>query len=405
MAFSLSSRTFSALRIPRYRWYWLGLVATYLAMHIQNPTQSWLAYRMTDSPFLLGLVTAAWGLPLLFLSLFGGVIADRLPKRKILVVCRIVAVVISLCVAVLLSMNRLEFWHLLVASLLNGITAAFSMSALQSIIPELVPRDLTQNAVALGATAFNTSRIAGPAISGILIGTAGSAVAYYISVGFYLIGIVFLVFMPALKSRPSSGPICVFPELIDGLRYLRSNRLLLTAMIIELVIALFSMVYLSFMPIFSDLLGADAFGYGILTGVGGIGALAGALVLASTGDFRNKGATVLLAAFVMGVLTIVFAWQRLFPVAIILLILIGAAGSSFYAINNTILQMNSDERMRGRVMSVYSMISGLQPLALLPIGALAEVAGAPLSVTLSGAIIVVFMVFIWFYKPLYRQNT
>ncbi len=205
MSFSVSGRTFSAIRLPSYRWYWLGLVCTYFAMQIQSAAQAWLAYRLTDSPFLLGLATAAWGIPVLLLSIFGGVFADRLPKRSLLVVSRVVLAMVSLWIAVLLLMDQLEYWNLLVASFFNGVVWAFSMAAMQSIIPELVPRELTQNAVALGSTAWNTSRVAGPALAGVLIGTIGGAGAYFAAVAAYFLGMVFLIIMPAARTLQHAG--------------------------------------------------------------------------------------------------------------------------------------------------------------------------------------------------------
>jgi MFS family permease len=190
---------------------------------------------------------------------------------------------------------------------------------------------------------------------------------------------------------------------VEGLRYLRSSKIVMKVMGLEIVMNLFSMIYLSFMPIFSDLLGADATGYGILMGVGGFGALAGALALASAGNLQYKGRTALLASFSIGLLLVVFSWVRSFPMAVAVLVLIGAASSTFYATDNTILQMNVDDRMRGMVMSVYSMISGLTPLGLVPAGALAEVAGAPVTVTVGAVVIVIFMACMWFLRPFFRN--
>jgi MFS family permease len=342
-------------------------------------------------------------LPVLLLSIFGGVIADRLPKRSILISSRIVLAMVSLCIALLLSMDRLEYWHLLAASFLNGLVWAFSMAAMQSIIPELVPRELTPNAVALGSTAWNTSRIAGPALAGFLIASVGGAGAYYASVAIYLLGMVFLVVMPAARSSVRTTHQPFLRELAEGIGYMRSSRVVMTVMGLEIIMTLFSMIYLSFMPIFSDLLGADATGYGILMGVGGIGALAGAITLATIGNIQHKGRIVLLASIWVGALLIVFSWVRSMPAAIAVLVLIGVGSSTFYAADNTILQMNVDDRMRGRVMSVYSMIAGLTPIGLIPAGALAEAAGAPVTVTAGAVIIVVYMAGVWFLRPFFRD--
>jgi len=393
-------RTFAALRLRAYRWYWLGTLASFFGMQMQWPAQGWLAYELTHSPFKLGLVGAAWGFPLFIVSLFSGVIADRVQKRNLIIVSQACLAIVTLVVAVLISTGLIQYWHLLVASLVSGVIFSFNIPGRQAIVPELVPREMLLNAIALSSGGMNLTRVAGPALAGVLISTIGTAGVYYAALGCSVVSIASLAMLPATSSLRQRESL--LRDFTDGLRYLLGHGTVLTLLGMEMVLVLFGMPFQSLMPVFAELLQVKALGFGFLMAMVGIGALFGSLGIASLGDFKRKGQLLLIAGVTFGVTLVFFAnahslCTRLnlgagsFYLALFFLLLAGAANTSYMSINNTLIQMNISDSVRGRVMSVYMMTFGLMSLSSLPAGAMAGSLGAALPVTIGGVVVVLFM--------------
>jgi MFS family permease len=407
-------RTFAALRLRDYRWYWLGTLASFFGMQIQWPTQAWLAYELTHSPFKLGLVSAAWGFPVFIFSLFGGVITDRVQKRNLLIVSQACIALITLVVAILISTGLIQYWHLLAAALFSGVTFSFNMPARQAIVPEIVPRETLFNAIVLSSGGMNVTRVAGPAIAGVLISIIGTDGAYYCALGFNLISVALIAKLP-LTSKVGLRPgISMLKDLTEGLKYMRAHTLILTLLGMEVMLVLFGMPFQSLMPVFAELFEVEALGFGFLMAMVGIGALAGSLGIASLGDFKRKGQLLLIAGITFGGTLILFAnahalgyllnmQTNSFYLALFFLMLVGATSTAYMSTNNTLIQMNITDEIRGRVMSVYMMIFGLMPLGALPAGALAESFGAPFPITLGGAVLAIFMLLITFLRPRVRH--
>lgn len=407
-------KTFAALRIRDYRWYWLGSLASFFGMQMQWPTQAWLAYELTHSPFKLGLVSAAFGVPMLVFSLVGGVFTDRVQKRNLLIFSQVCMGFITLVVAILISTGLIQYWHLLIAAFLGGTTFSFNMPGRQAIVPELVPREALLNAIALNSGSMNISRIAGPAIAGVLIGVIGTAGAYYSALVCHAVAIAPLAMLPLTSKVGLRLGTSVMKELTEGLRYLRGHTLVLTLLGMEVVLVLFGMPFQSLMPVFAELFEVEALGFGVLMAMAGIGALAGSLSIASLGDFKKKGLLLLVAGITLGIALVLFANAHSlgtllnveassFHLALFLLIIVGAASTGYMSTNNTLIQMNITDKVRGRVMSVYTMTVGLMPLGALPAGALAESLGAPFPVTMGGIVLAIFMVMIAFLRSGVRR--
>lgn len=396
-------RTFAALQIPGYRWYWLGTASAFMGMQMQWPAQAWLAYELTGSAFKLGLVSAAWGAPMLLLSLLGGVLADRMQKRDLLIMSQLGLGVINLAVAVLISVGLIEYWHLLVAATLSGTVFAFNMPARQAIIPELVPRRTLFNAIVLSSGVMNASRVVGPALCGVLIAGAGTQGAFYTAVGCILIAVPFLAKIPLTAPAGRRGRVSMATEIGQGLRYVRGNPLILTLLGMVLVVVLFGMPFQSLMPVFAEILEVEALGYGFLMAMVGIGAVAGSLVIANLSDFRRKGLLTLCLGISFGLTLVLFAnVGSLYP-SLIVLTVVGASSTGFMSTNNTLIQMNITDEVRGRVMSVYMMTFALMPLGTLPAGAIAETLGAPFAVTLGGSILAAFVLLLAVLRPQLRR--
>lgn len=387
--------TFSALKVKGYRSFWSGLLAIYFGVQVQSLAAAWLAYELTHSPFKLGLVAVAWALPVVLFSVFGGVAADRVPKRTVLIWSRLWISLITCTVATLIATGLIEYWHLVVAGVLLGFGYAFSMAANQAIIPELVPSELTLNAIALNNGGFNLSRVAGPAMAGILIGTVGTAGAYYTATACYLIAIGVLWTLPKTGHKTAGrSPLLEF--MAEGLRYVWGNRPVMIIIALEFALLFIAMPFQNFMPAFAERLNVQAVGYGFLLTMLGVGAMIGSLGVASLGNFEKKGWLLLFSGVAYGAVIAIFSSLQSFGVALIFLVLVGLSGASYLATSNTLIQMNVTDAVRGRVMSVYLTISGLQPLGVLLIGALAEVIGVSAAVAIGGGIIFILMLTMMF---------
>ena len=402
-----SRRTFDALHIRDYRWYWLGTLASFFGMQMQMLAQSWLAYELTHSPFKLGLVSAAWGLPMLLFSLLSGVIIDRVQKRSLLMACQACMGVITLALAILITTGFIQYWHLLAASLLVGIAFSFNLPGRLAIVPEIVPRDNLYNAIALSSGAANLARVAGPALAGVLIGVSGTAGAYYCALVCYGVASASLFMLPATSKVSFRPGRSIMQDLMEGLQYLRDHSIILTVLAMEFVFAVFGMPYQSLMPVFAELLEVKALGYGFLMAMVGIGALFGSLVIASLGNFRRKGRLLLLAGITFGIMLVIFAntpslgtalnmGSSTFYLALFLLVLVGITSTGYTSTSVTVIQIYISDEVRGRVISVYGTVIGLFPVGVLLTGAIAETQGAPFAVTVGGVLLAGFMLIMVF---------
>lgn len=405
--------TFGALRNRDYRWFWAGTLATFLGMQMYWPAQSWLAYQLTHSPLKLGLVSAAFGLPMLLISPFSGVIIDRLPKRNVLVISQLVNSVFVLVIAILISMDLIRYWHILVFGLFSGVAATFTIPSRQAIIPEVVPKKLVFNAVALYSAGMNLTSIAGPALAGALISIIGVDGVYYCALGFFAIAVISMARLPKVVVSQASGRSAI-SELVEGFRYLKNHAILLSLMLMAFVNALLGMPFSNLMPVFAEELHVQAQGYGLLLTMVGIGAVCGSLMVASLGNFKKKGRLLLVAGVALGLLLILFAnspslanatrlGNNVFYVAAGILVLVGAASTSYSATNTTIIMTNIKDEFRGRTMSLYSVVVGLAPIGTLLAGAIAEARGVSFTVTLCGGIMALFMLVMIFVNRRIRE--
>ncbi len=362
-------------------------MAAYAGFHMQVLARSWLVFDLTGSPIALGLVTASWGLPLIFFSLFGGVIADRMAKRNLLVIAQGISGVVSLTVAFLVATDVIALWHILGASVLSGIVFALSAPGRQALISELVERRYLLNAIALNSSGLSINRIVAPTLGGFLVGFINIEGVYFVVAALYFISMIALLRVPvARKSSPRSSS-SLRDDLLAGLRYVKSSPNILTLLILSSVIVIFAMSYQFLLPVFAvDILGVGASGLGLLMGAVGVGALMGNLAVASLGNFQRKGLLMMALCIVLGGALILFSLSNSLYLSLAFLLLVGVGSVGFMTLSNTIIQSGSAEEMRGRVMSLYMISWGFMPLGVLPASALAESFGAPLVVG-AGAII------------------
>lgn len=396
--------TFRSLENRNYRWFWLSLVASFTAMQMQVIARGWLVYDLTESPLALGWVSFAWGIPVFLLSPFGGTITDRVEKRNLLIITQIIAGVLNLIIAALISLNSIEVWHLLVAASLTGIIMAFNMPGRQSAVPDLVDHEHLMNAIALNSGAMNLTRTSAPALGGVLISIVGVDLVYYLTVILFLIAATFLFMIPKLRATIPTVQSTMRNEIFAGFSYVRNSPVLLALLTLAFVPIIFGMPYHMLMPAFAtDVLGVGASGLGILMAASGIGALAGSIITASMGNFKHKGVLLLSTSAMFGIFLILFAASDQIYPSLLMLVGVGVASTIYSAVNNTLLLLNVDDSMRGRVMGIYMINVGLIPLGILPISAIGEAAGVQWSIGIGGAIVVLFTMVMGVSRPLLRK--
>jgi len=351
----------------------VSLVGTW----IQSVAQSWLVFQLTNSAFLLGVVGFLGSIPIFVLSLFGGVLADRVNKRNILIFTQVLFMLLAFLLAFLTQFQLIKPQQIMVIALLNGIIMAFDAPARQSIVVELVGKEHLFNAIVLNSVAFNSSRIIGPAIAGLLIFTIGMSGCFYLN-GLSFLAVIVALFLIKLNKNPGlQNNNSALSDLKQGLVFISKDRLILALVSMVAAMSLFGISYVILMPVFAnDILRVGAKGLGILMSSTGLGALIGALALARLGDFKYKGKLLIWSVFSFACSLIVFSFSRGYLVAIVSLICIGCSSVTAIALINTLIQIKVPDEFRGRVMSLFMItFAGVMPFGNLFSGTLAEAFG------------------------------
>ena len=381
------------------------MLGSFAGMQMQMLARGWLVVDKLDGSALdLGIVTSSNGAPLLVLSLFGGVISDRFPKRNLLIVTQSCNGLIALLVALLIVTDRVQIWHMIVAAILTGTVFAFNMPGRQSLIPELVSKDKLSNAVALNSAGMNLNRIIAPGIAGILVAVIGLGGVYFMIVGCYAFA-AFTMLM-VRPTRPTSPPrtTSMLQDLKAGLRYARNDPRISSLLLLALVPLLFAHPYQALLPVFAkSVLGVESDGLGFLMGAVGVGAVSGTLVLASLSGARNKGLKMIALLVLFGLALVLFARSGSFYLSLPALFLVGVGSMGYNALNHTLLLTTSTPEMRGRVTSSYMMSFGIMPLGVFPMTAAADAIGPPNALTIGGAALVLVTLLVVLWRPQIRS--
>lgn len=397
-------RTFSSLRIPGYRWLWIGLLAYFMAMMMDTIARGYLAYDITGSATALGVVSIAWGLPMLVLSLVGGVVADRTEKRNLLLTCQLALGSLALITAVLVHTGAIEIWHLVVLGFGQGATWAFIVPSRQALIPELVGEDELMNALALNNGAINVTRIVGPAVAGGLIAVPmfGVSGVFYTMVLLYAIVLLTLLRVPKTgKAEGERG--AVWQEMTMGLRYVSGRPVLMVLIGIAFVAVLLGMPYSTLLPVFAeDVHDVGSVGLGIMSAFVGVGAVVGSLAMAYLSDYPHRATLQLVLGVGFGVGLFMFGGAPTFVLALVALSFMGFMATGYMTINNTLIFSHAEHQFHGRVMSVYMLTWSLMPLTALPMTALTDVVGAQVTMAGAGALVALFIGSVGLLYPGYR---
>jgi MFS family permease len=402
---SLFAKGARAFQHRNYRLFFVGQLVSLVGTWMQQVAQSWLVLQLTGDPFLLGLVAAMQFLPVLILGLFGGLIADALPKRPTLIATQVVQMALAFALFGLSATHTVEVWHILVLATLLGITNAVDMPTRQSFVVEMVGRHDVANAVALNSAIFNTARIVGPAVAGLAIGVFDISVAFLIN-GFSFLAVIAgyalmrdedLASPPVLR-RPATVR-AVGRTLAEGLQYVRRTPLVLLATIVVGLVSLFGMNFTVIIPALArDVLHSDATGFGFLMAASGVGSLVAALSIA----FSGRSTPVLIAggAVLLGLAEVAAAAIHVFPLALVAMWFVGFGGIAMAATANTTIQLAVPNELRGRVMSVYTTVFvGSTPFGGLLMGGIASRFGVDVSLAAGGiACAVLGMLAFWWLR-------
>jgi MFS family permease len=378
---------FVALRVRNFRLFWFGQLISLSGTWMQTIGQAWLVLTITQSPFAVGTVTTLQFLPITFLVLFGGVFADRVPKRRFLVGTQTAAMLQALVLGVLVSTGAVRIWHVYLLALALGVNNAFDNPTRQAFVPEMVGRELVANAVALNSTLFNAARIIGPAIGGITIATVGIDGTFYLNAASFIPVIIALMMIrPAELFSVDKGVGRMFEQLREGLRFAFRTPEVLLILLVMFFVGTFGYNFSTALPLLAKfVLHAGSVGFGVMTAVLGVGALLAALAIAYT---RRAGERqILLGGGVFSLLLILVGLSHWFALTLPLLVLLGFAGIVFTASANTRLQLLSPGHLRGRIMSLYVLLfAGTTPVGAFLLGNAAERIGVQRAIVLFGAI-------------------
>ena len=397
-----SFRPFSALTYRNFRLFWFGQIISLTGTWMHTVGQGWLVLELTNSPFYLGLVGSAASAPILLFSLIGGVTADRLSKRKILLTTQTMLMSLAFTLALLVSTEIVAIWHVLTIAFLIGSINAFDIPTRQSFLIEMVGKENLLNAIALNSTAFNGARIIGPTIAGIIIGYFGLAACFYINALSFLALIIGLLKMqlgsPTIKSARDTG---IAEEFKEGLKYIFREPKAYTLIISVGIISFFGFPYITFLPVFAkDILKIGATGLGILMGFAGAGALTGAISLAIRGDFQRKGVLFAVAGITFSTALLILSLSTNTWLSCTMLFLIGWGAINQIATANSLLQLAVHDSIRGRVMSVFTlMFLGMATLGNFAIGSLASYVGTQTALGIGAKLCLLGIILLLWKKP------
>lgn len=400
--------SFPALNSRNFRLFWFGQMISLIGTWMQNIGQGWLVLKLTNSSFLLGLVSAVQFLPVMLFSLFAGVIIDRFPKRKLILFTQTSFAISAFILATLTALKIINYWEILALALLNGFLNTVDMPARQSFIIDLVGRKDLMNAIALNSAVFNAARIVGPAIAGILIGKLGYAVCFYLNSASFIAVIIGLILITVEGKTPKINDVKakIFDDLRDGLIYIKNTPIILTTILMIAILSTFSMNFNVLVPVFTNnVLHREATGYGMLMSAMGTGALVGALALASISKRGVKPAYLFGGGIGLGIFQILIGIQSNYLLTALLLALAGWFMIIFSSSANTTIQINSADEFRGRVMSVYSLVfGGVTPIGSLYAGTLSQTFGSHITFIISGIIAFLYTLYIlvFQYKNVYK---
>ncbi len=373
-----SVKPLDSLRHRNFRLFWIGQIISLTGTWMHQAAQGWLVFQLTESPFFLGLAGTAASSPILLFTLAGGVMADRHPKRYIILSAHILLMILAMILTILVATDKVNVWLVLAIAFMIGTVHAFEIPARQSFIIEMVGRESLLNAIALNSSAFHAARMIGPTIAGFIMGSIGLGYCFFLnSISFLAIitALVKMRFKPEDEKHVNRHGIK--KSFREGVRYILHNPAVYTIHIAVGIISFFGFPYLSFLPVYAEvILKTGATGLGILMGCAGAGAFTGAFMLATRGDASRKGIIMAVSGVTYSTALLVFSQSSSVWLSYLMLFFVGVSGVNMIATANSIIQLSVPDELRGRVMSSFTtMFLGMAPLGNFTVGTLAHYIG------------------------------
>jgi MFS family permease len=398
-------QTFAALQHRNFNLWFRGQIISLMGTWMQQTAQGYLIFELTRSPAYLGYVGFAAGVPAWLFTLYGGVIADRIDRRKLLLITQTSMMILAFILAALVFSDLVQPWHILVLAFALGVANAFDAPARLAIVSEMVAREDLTNAIALNATMFNTGSAIGPAVAGLAYALIGPAWCFMLN-GVSFIGVIAALLLMKITPRSIAARRgSAWSELMEGMRYIAASPTIRTLILLVSITALFGISSTTLFPAWAvSILGGDATTTGLLQSARGMGALASALMIASLGRFKFKGRLLTLGSLAFPLLMLAFAFVRWLPLS--LLVLVGSGMTIILVMNlaNALVQTLAPDELRGRIMAIYSLtFFGLLPVGALWTGAFAEAASEPSAIILGATIMLGFAAMLWFFAPWLRK--
>jgi MFS family permease len=376
--------TLRALKHRNFQLFFGGQLISLIGTWMQSVAQSWLVYRLTGSSLLLGSVGFASQIPVFLVAPFGGIVADRHNRHRVVIATQAASMLLAFILAFLTLTNMVRVWHIFVLAGLLGVVNAFDIPGRQSFLVDMVGKEDLMNAIALNSSMFNGARIIGPAIAGILVARIGEGWCFFTNAVSYIAVIIGLLMMRVERPRHRVSSASPLADIIEGFRFVRHTAPIRALLLLLGLVSLVAMPYTVLMPVFADkILHGGARGLGILMGATGVGALLGALTLATRTGVRGLGRWVAFSCGGFGLSLFLFALSRVFWLSAVLLLPVGFCMMLEMSSSNTLIQAMVPDHLRGRVMALYSMMfMGMAPFGALLGGALADRMGASFTVGL-----------------------
>jgi MFS family permease len=377
----------SSLRHRNFRLFFSGQLISLIGTWMDTVAEAWLVYRLSHSALLLGVAAFASQIPVFLLAPFGGVIADRFDRRKVVIWTQSLSGILAMVLAVLTLTHRVTIGQIIVLAVLLGLVNAVDMPTRQAFIVDMVSRDDMMNAIALNSSMFNGARVIGPAVAGVVVAAIGEGWCFFANSLSYIAVITGLALMDTKPRQRTAHQTSALAQVKEGFKFVVETRPIHVLMVLLGVVSLFGMSYSVLMPIFADqILHGGARALGILMGSAGTGALCGALVLASKREVKGLGTWITFAAAGFGLFVGLFAASRLMWLSCVLLLGAGFSMMVQMSASNTLIQSMVPDRLRGRVMAIYAMtFMGMAPIGALIAGTLAHHITAPYTVMIGGA--------------------
>ncbi|OGN91018.1 MAG: hypothetical protein A2158_04965 [Chloroflexi bacterium RBG_13_46_14] len=375
-------KTFSSFKIPAYRMYFFGMIGQWSTFSMEQVARSYLIYEITGSPVMLGVINLSGAVPMLILSLFGGAVADRFPKKILIQLSQIGMTLVFLGYAIAVNIGYLtkenpeSWWVLLAGGTIMGIIIALAMPSRAAIIPEIVDQERLMNAISLNTMGMSFFQLVGPAIAGYIIEGFGYSSVFFIMAGLNATAIIFTSFLPRIFPAQVNRK-SVLKDIAEGFRYIKSHRTVRLILAFFIAAILLAMPFQMLMPVFAkDILHVGVGGQGTLMSMSGVGAIVASLIIASLPS-RRRAITLLLSNIIMGIALVVFAFSTSWPLSLMMMIMVGIGRIGGNTTGNALLQTHTEPEYLGRVMSIMMLNFGLSGLGTFFAGILAETISAP----------------------------